>query len=138
MHFVQFHITNQAFILQLIVSRAQRMAATAYHAAHTKSDAPLRVDVRPAFWSFNYESVRLENTLLSIMFATGLLTFIHDRREMLAHWCSPSRVGRARGDRRRARGLAGLFSFGVPFQQQLELCHLSEGGRPWRCVWRRQ
>ena len=45
-YFVQFYAQRRRFIVQLIVSRAQRMAATAYH-AKLEADTPHRIEPPP-------------------------------------------------------------------------------------------
>ena len=48
-YFVSFYIDKKSFILQLIVSRSQRMAGTSFYVGKTKEDAPTRVEVIPGY-----------------------------------------------------------------------------------------
>lgn len=96
--FVRHFEQEENFMLQLIVSRDQRMAGIEYHVAALKDDAPDRVHIIPAYWSFNYANVQLQHLLLGIMCVAGVLTLAHDRRRMVEHFCGPVRIQRSLWD----------------------------------------
>ena len=64
-------LLRYSFILQVVVSRNQRMAGVSNYASKTaKNDAPERVKVVPGYWSFNYLNVGLQ-TVLSCLLLIG-------------------------------------------------------------------
>ena len=52
-YFINHHVTEDNFLLQLIVSRSQRMAGSSFHVVEGDADAPNRVQILPIYWSFN-------------------------------------------------------------------------------------
>ena len=87
-YFVDYYIQEKSFIMQLIVSREQRMAGIEYHVAPRKHDAPKRVEVVPGYWSFNYQAVVVQTLLFYVMVLGGGFTLLHDRRLMVEHFCA--------------------------------------------------
>lgn len=87
-YFVKYYLHHYSFLFQLIVSRNQRMAGVSYYARKTnKHDAPTRVEVVPGYWSFNYQSTRLETVLWGLMLIGAGFTVAHDRRNLVEHFC---------------------------------------------------
>ena len=80
-YFLTHYITEQQFIVQLIVSRAERMAAVTYHAANDP-DAPQRVKPIKMFWSYNYASRHLTAALVVALMLCGFYVVMHDLRQV--------------------------------------------------------
>jgi len=85
-YFVNHYVETKAFILQLIVSRDQRMAGIEYYVGKHKTDAPNILRVLPQYWSFNYAADGLEDALFIFMCVAGAMTLAHDRRLMVEHF----------------------------------------------------
>ena len=95
-YFVQHYIDRYSFILQLIVSRDQRMVGVSNYASKTASvDAPSRVNVVPGYWSFNYQASKMQSILSGIMLVGGFFTFAHDRRLLVDHFWGNAALLRA-------------------------------------------
>ena len=91
-YFVKFYIEHNSFILQLIISRQQRMTGVSNYVGKRKKDAPLLVDIVPGYWSFNYDNMELQQWLLWLMLFSGGFTLAHDRRLMVDHFCGESNL----------------------------------------------
>lgn len=81
-YFLVHHIKQERFMLQLVISRGQRMAAVEYHASRFTEDAPERVVPIETFWSFNYASP-LPGVLAWLLLVAGCYVVAHDLRD---HW----------------------------------------------------
>ena len=89
-YFVEYYAAKKSFIVQLIVSRSQRFAATAYSVKPIRADAPDRVTPTPTYWSFNYSNIGVQRFMLWLMFIFGALTLRHDGRHIWpssSHFC---------------------------------------------------
>ena len=81
LEFVKRHVNSDQFLMQLIVSRRQRMAATQYRASWVDHEgAPTKLDTMATYWSANY-SIPWELASLRLALLVALvMTFMHDRR----------------------------------------------------------
>lgn len=124
-YFVQFYIDHKAFILQMIVSREQRMAATSYYVRKRKKDAPDLVQVVPSYWSFNYANMGLQSVLWGAMMLGGALTLAHDRRRMVDHFCGNADLARVaeREDEQRSI-MSELLSWALQWSPYVVLVQL--------------
>ena len=80
-HYVENHVTRNQFVMQVVISQKQRMAAAQYHASWVDREAaPDRLRTSTTYWSFNY-SIPIKLGLLQLLLLLLLvLTFTHDRR----------------------------------------------------------
>jgi hypothetical protein len=108
-YFVDFYIEHSHFLLQLVVSRAERMAGTGYYVGETVADAPERVTVLPGYWSFNYRDVVLETWLLGLVLLGAASTLLHDRRLMVEHFVGQATLRKAERDAGRSGGQSTLW-----------------------------
>jgi hypothetical protein len=93
---VQNPLLRYSFILQVVVSRNQRMAGVSNYASKTaKNDAPERVKVVPGYWSFNYLNVGLQTVLSCLLLIGAGCAFAHDRRLLVDHFCGNAALLRA-------------------------------------------
>ena len=88
-YFVRFYVEHYNFVLQLIVSRFQRMAATEFHVADIRKDAPTLLTPIPTYWSFNYANQDAQSLLRALMVFTAVLVLMHDRRKLWVFWERP-------------------------------------------------
>ena len=103
--FVEHRVRHEQFLLQLIVSRDLHMASISYHTHQPVADAPRAITAGASYWSFNYASLRTQAVLVVLLYALGILTMIHDWREVWA-WV------RADPELRPAKGLRlGLYGW---------------------------
>ena len=78
--FVSNYVDTNGFLMQLVISQDQRMAAAQYYATWTnKVNAPGRVATSATFWSFNYSDHSYQRLLQVCMLLALAATFVQDR-----------------------------------------------------------
>ena len=78
--FITKYIDQHQFLVQVVISQDQHMAAAQYHAHWiNKENAPGLVRTEATYWSFNYSNPHLATQLQAIMLAFLALTFMQDR-----------------------------------------------------------
>lgn len=80
-HYIETHVTSDQFLLQLVVSRDEHMAAVEYYADWVdRKDAPNRLTTYATYWSVNY-AIPVELNLARVCLLLALaFTFAHDVR----------------------------------------------------------
>ena len=98
-NFVEQHVANDRFLIQVVVSRHQHMAAAQYRADWIdRDDAPQALVTTATYWSTNYAiPVRLAVIKGCLLFML-LLTFLHDRRMRSAETAREQLKGASSGD----------------------------------------
>ena len=79
--YVERHVTRDQFLMQLIVSRRQRLAAAQYRADWVdRVAAPDKLATSTTFWSANYSIPKELAMLKALLLIILALTFFHDQR----------------------------------------------------------